>query len=648
MAKHVSFEGTEYESLSTYMNRELPDEELCSFGDLVWSCRGNADKFKRFKKATNEETGRSYLAPDYEGGFCAVGGQDVGALAAGKSSFATVNPIMLKRGEKPSKSKDAVRYLDWLYVDVDCEKFGYEPAEVVRYACDNLFESVIPTPTLAKFSGNGLWFFWRIERESRVASRDAWQRAQCYFAYVLEQFGSDGNVYSDESRIARVGGSVNEKNGAVVFDVPLGGSTLNLNRLVKEKIPSSFKESDFEPRRTLEELEKAAENEAKRARVKEERKEKREQKKQLSLTKRVQKREEQKARAEQKSMKKLERMAKLGICRIQYADAKDLYVTFSDYALWRNFNGVLKHLVEYADYEGSGREVHLFIMKTILRSAGYDAQQALSILLTVNASLEHPLSEQEVVYATSSADSKIEKNGVGYLYSAQTIVKKCGMTNEHAAACGLVGKDARAAQKAKRNASYYRARLQAKEKKTKKEQIYLELVKIQELVSAGKNAKQIMLAMQMSKSTYYDRMARIEAGELDSLAEIVEREGELLRVSGGENCSAWSPVRIAKKSEKNRDYGFVNNESEKLSPYIINITMNEDGKASAFSNRPVPVREFTNDVFEDENGNYCEREIVEEPPRQEKLYFTKEAIMDILSRIPKDLDPNDLTFAIKL
>jgi len=97
------------------------------------------------------------------------------------------------------------------YVDID----GCKDAEhTLGEALERLREAQLPPPSAVVFSGRGLHLYWLIEPVPAQAL-PVWQRCQDVLIAALRSLGADP-VAKDCTRVLRLVGSVNSKNGAVV------------------------------------------------------------------------------------------------------------------------------------------------------------------------------------------------------------------------------------------------------------------------------------------------------------------------------------------------------------------------------------------------------------------------------------------------
>lgn len=115
---------------------------------------------------------------------------------------------------KPQRRIENIRQLRALYVDVDCHHLNYDPNWVVEKLNLEVFEDSVPAPNFIIYSGRGLVYIWLIEPVPYQAL-PLWKAVQNYFYEQLEYVGADKKSI-DSTRVFRVSGSINSKNGKEV------------------------------------------------------------------------------------------------------------------------------------------------------------------------------------------------------------------------------------------------------------------------------------------------------------------------------------------------------------------------------------------------------------------------------------------------
>ncbi|MFJ8248014.1 replication protein [Peribacillus asahii] len=116
---------------------------------------------------------------------------------------------------KPQRRIENIKQLRALYVDIDCHNLNYDPHWVAEKLNLEVFQEDIPSPNFIIFSGRGLVCIWLIEPVPYQAL-PLWKAVQNYFYERLEYVGADKKSI-DSTRVFRIAGSVNSKNGEEVF-----------------------------------------------------------------------------------------------------------------------------------------------------------------------------------------------------------------------------------------------------------------------------------------------------------------------------------------------------------------------------------------------------------------------------------------------
>jgi hypothetical protein len=115
---------------------------------------------------------------------------------------------------KPQRRIENLRQLRALYVDVDCYHLNYDPHWVVGKLNLEVFQQSVPVPNFIIYSGRGIVCIWLIEPVPYQAL-PLWKAVQNYFYKQLEYVGADKKSI-DSTRVFRVSGSINSKNGKEV------------------------------------------------------------------------------------------------------------------------------------------------------------------------------------------------------------------------------------------------------------------------------------------------------------------------------------------------------------------------------------------------------------------------------------------------
>jgi hypothetical protein len=171
-----------------------------------------------------------------------------------------------------SRKDESLAWLNANYIDCDFYKMAEHQdkpvGQVVKEALDHLKELKIPSPTMTVRSGRGFQFIWTINPISITkedqSARPRWKAVQTHLQKALARFGAD-TMALDTSRIFRVAGSINSKNGEVVEvdHVIEGRSRYCFDDLADQVLPLSREEC-----RALKAQAKAKKTKAKRTKRK--------------------------------------------------------------------------------------------------------------------------------------------------------------------------------------------------------------------------------------------------------------------------------------------------------------------------------------------------------------------------------------------
>ena len=135
----------------------------------------------------------------------------------------------------PKRTIETLRYLNALYIDIDCYKVGMRKESVLFFLENDFYNSVIPTPTYVIDSGRGLYLVWLIEQVPSKA-RTLWSALEHYLYNALKSFGADVAAL-DPARILRVVGSYNSKSDSIVKVLDYNPVRYSLKELKDEYLP---------------------------------------------------------------------------------------------------------------------------------------------------------------------------------------------------------------------------------------------------------------------------------------------------------------------------------------------------------------------------------------------------------------------------
>lgn len=136
---------------------------------------------------------------------------------------------------RPKRRVEDIRQLRSLYVDVDFYKKGYPEFWVIGHVSQKIEDGVLPLPTLAVSSGRGVQLIWSIKPVPYQAL-PLWQAVENKLFEELESVGADPAA-RDASRVLRIAGTVNSKNGEQVKAILISPDKYELRKLQKDFLP---------------------------------------------------------------------------------------------------------------------------------------------------------------------------------------------------------------------------------------------------------------------------------------------------------------------------------------------------------------------------------------------------------------------------
>lgn len=126
-----------------------------------------------------------------------------------------------------------------MYVDLDYHQIGdlrdQHPLGVLEDVLIALEKAQKPAPTLAIFSGRGIYVVWLHSPVPRMVL-PRWNRCQRELYQVLRPFGADRGAL-DAARVLRISGTINSKSGAVVEQIAPPGEVWDFEDLSREILP---------------------------------------------------------------------------------------------------------------------------------------------------------------------------------------------------------------------------------------------------------------------------------------------------------------------------------------------------------------------------------------------------------------------------
>lgn len=136
----------------------------------------------------------------------------------------------------PKRNIRTLRTLHNLYVDIDCYMVNMTPEQVVYELENDHYGVTIPKPNIVTYSGRGVQLVWHIEAMSGLAV-ERWDKVQRALYDVLKPYGADIQAL-DAARVFRLVGSINSKNGAIVYADRLHDYEYTYAEIVEEYFPA--------------------------------------------------------------------------------------------------------------------------------------------------------------------------------------------------------------------------------------------------------------------------------------------------------------------------------------------------------------------------------------------------------------------------
>ena len=142
---------------------------------------------------------------------------------------------------KPERTRENLRYLNSLYIDLDYYKMNLTRQEVLSKLEEEYFNKSIPVPSMIVDSGRGLYLIWLIEQVPSKAV-NLWSAMQHYLYDKLKNLGADRQAL-DPSRVLRVIGSYNTKSDSNVKLISFNFVRYTLKKLKEIYLPKVEKKS---------------------------------------------------------------------------------------------------------------------------------------------------------------------------------------------------------------------------------------------------------------------------------------------------------------------------------------------------------------------------------------------------------------------
>lgn len=304
--------------------------------------------------------------------------------------------------------------------------------EAVKYFLENDLYGQIPIPNMLIDSGRGLYYIIFLENTG-VKELPKWQVVEKFLYEKLKYLGADAKAL-DATRVLRITGSMNSKSNSIVKIIDSYDYKYTLDDILENYIPEIIEE----------------------------------------------KKEIQKPKKTKKRGRKKKIVSLYNLYNLYYTRINDI-----------------KKLVEIRNYNMTGyREITLFLLRYFLNVYCKDDEQALNEIIYINSFFTEPLSDDEVIEATSSAT--IGGTESKYKYSNDKLIDILEITPlEQKEMATIISKS----EKYRRNNEARKIKRRNSEGLTKREADKLnKLNKIKELKSKKYKNNEIAKKMNMSIS----------------------------------------------------------------------------------------------------------------------------------------------------
>lgn len=433
----------------------------------------------------------------------------LGSNHAGKNIYISMNTFF-----KPERTVDKLKRLNALYVDIDCYKLGLNNLSVFYQLEQDYFGTEIPVPTFVIDSGRGLYLIWKLQNEDRNAL-PRWTRVQKYLTDKLKGFGADP-ACKDSARILRLPFTINEKSGTEVSILQFNDLTYTISEIQNEyQIEQrKYKRKDGEKTHPY----STATEPMRRYAT------------QLADKLGAELPDFEDFAATRQWIAKM----RVSVPSRPHCEDKSIYIDpQNDTTMCRILQGYCADIESlFAMRQGADckREIALFLYRLFTYDMTGDKEYALEKTLSFNAALSCPFSDEYVIRATKSAETKIDK-GDTYHYKVETIIDVLDITREEMSnLVYLVNPGRRKERKQENNRRAYIDRLTAAGKETKAETQEKRRFAMIAMTKEGKSREEIMAALSISRATYYREMAAIAArNALEAARELIDEGAEIIK-----------------------------------------------------------------------------------------------------------------------
>ena len=370
-----------------------------------------------------------------------------------------------------------LKRLTTLFVDLDCYKKGLRPDQALFLLQNDIFDNDLPQPSVVLFSGQGLQLIWKISEDRNALP--TWKRVESYFHNILVPYGADPKAM-DASRVLRMPFTKSSKTGKTVEILDLNDIVYTLYEIIQEfEIPNKSSPKPSSMGKATAKQRVAAINIAK----------------------------------------------KLGVEVPDFNNIKETYAFIHNGCEklrnnkpknqkgkgQKGFKHILQQriddlitLAQLRQGQNCGRECILFLIRLWHSELTKDFELTKQLVLEVNQMFRHPLSENEAIKATFSAEKAIKRNRV-YRYRDITIISMLQITEEelcHLPYFSNVFKSQKTSRRTQNRSAYLR-RLKHAGKTTKNQSIQKKLKQMRYYLAKNMSREEICKKLKISRSTFY-------------------------------------------------------------------------------------------------------------------------------------------------
>lgn len=148
---------------------------------------------------------------------------------------------------RPKRGKATLWHINTLFADLDCHVVGqtFDLDVLMHYLETEFFNIVVPYPNEIVFTGRGVQLYWRIEDAPRQVL-PLWELIEIHILQALDKITdyvpsvSVDMACKDITRISRVPGTVNQKNGTEAYIVHQSDEIFRLHDIIEGYFPELY------------------------------------------------------------------------------------------------------------------------------------------------------------------------------------------------------------------------------------------------------------------------------------------------------------------------------------------------------------------------------------------------------------------------